>query len=131
MPELRTTSCCGMGEIRDLSEADSPKVALQQLAYPILSRHNVFIVFTAVVKRARADHSSGGSRNDDYGTAFADYITKEKLGKVYQSGRRVNGKTGNTICVWTWETNRKAIAVWARENHAQKPSPFSGILREW
>ena len=96
--------CCGVHQIMDLGHSKTPEIALRyikgQLRLP-------FVVFSGVTKRIHPDHSS--SRMDNYGQAFASFLKKKKLGRVTSSLSRVNPNSNNTIKVWVWEPDYKAL----------------------
>lgn len=104
MIDLVETSCCAMKEIDNLSHAKTPEAALAGIRHDLHWDRPAFVIFTGVVKRRVADHASG--RKDNYGKAFADYLTKNKFGTVYRGVRPVrNHHTDNHVKVWIWVPN--------------------------
>ena len=85
------------------------------------------VVFTGVVKRNRGDSSSG--REDNYGEAFADLLTAEKLGVVLPSVAGVNPNTGNTIQAWVWTVDRDALIAYAQRIDAEEEEKRADELR--
>jgi hypothetical protein len=118
MITLQKTQCCGVMEIENLCHATTPLDALQRLKEPLREGfvdnrwgqhdcHQVILVtFTAVTKRVCMDHASG--RMDNYGQAFASYLTEHGLGEV-RLVKEVKNWTLNTVGLWIWEPDYKAL----------------------
>lgn len=108
MINLVETSCCAMQEINNLSHAKTPEDALAGIRNDLHRDRPAFVIFTGVVKRRVADHAS--NRKDNYGKAFADYLTKNKFGTVYRGVRPVrNHNTDNHVKVWIWVPNYSTL----------------------
>lgn len=110
MTTLHNTHCCSVEEIDNLSHSKTPQDALKaikpQLEYT-LDIPNM-ITFTGVIKRKVEDHAS--NRRDNYGAAFAHYIKENELGTVDCGIKAVvNHRTGNTVKLWVWYPNRRAL----------------------
>jgi hypothetical protein len=43
----------------------------------------------------------------DYGTQFAEYIRKNKLGRVSKSRKKLNPNSDNFVTMFVWEINRE------------------------
>lgn len=104
MAEMNTLSgCCGVNELDGVGW-DTPADALFGLLKcgEISSRNVVFTDITRNRKRAFTG-----------GWAFAAFLRKNHLGTVLgpsDSGRNPN--TGNSVCVWVWTPNRRALDRW-------------------
>lgn len=122
---LVRTKNCGIAEIDYLSMSASPLAALQTLA-PAL-RYGItwpyvnglqkgcyfpFITFTGVVT------PRDPIRHENYGQAFADYLTEHNLGAVVTLPGRLNW-TGNMIQIWVWRPDYDVI--WALLAQSKEP----------
>lgn len=108
MTRLLSTRCCALGEIDYLSHSNTPEEAFCAIRSNLIFGKPAMVIFTGVVERRVADHASG--RKDNYGKAFADYLTKNRLGTVYRGIRPVrNYHTGNKVKVWVWIPNHSAV----------------------
>ena len=95
-----------MAEIVNLSHSATPKEAIRSIGRRLSISWGAAL-FTGVTVRRTPDHASG--RKDNYGKAFAAYITKHRLGKVMRGAHFVNGPGGNTVGAWVWQVNKKAL----------------------
>lgn len=50
------------------------------------------------------------------GSQLAAYITKEKLGTIWQSPEQHNPNTDNTIVLWVWTVNKGAWDKWMEKS---------------
>jgi hypothetical protein len=124
---LRTTGCCGMLEMEDISRKGTPAEVIDGMLEAIQENTNdfstkrPFITFTTVVDRYTGDHASW--RRDDYGQALADYIEAEGLGEVFRDCPVRNNYTGNAIKIWIWMPDYRALE--ARFDAMPKPEPVA------
>lgn len=117
--ELKKTSCCGVGEINNLSHSADPKAAVLVVGSDIVNNQMALVTFTGVTKRVREDHAMSG-RKDNYGDQLAQFVENSGLGDVVFSGDILNPRTGNTIGLWVWRVKRDVLARWLQAN---KPAP--------
>lgn len=105
MIEIKSTGCCAMKEIDNLSHATTAEEAMVVVGpYLLAERREIpFMLFSGVTNRYQSDHAS--SRLDNYGQAFEHYIRDHKLGTTTKSGEQRNPRTGNGVTVWIWEPN--------------------------
>lgn len=111
MFEVSATKCCGMKELNNLGECETPQEALEALVRWIYENERGvvrfgLVMFSGVTQRRTKDHSS--AREDNYGQAFAD-IVEGKLGSVVASHQATNPKTSNGITAWIWKVDQPAL----------------------
>jgi hypothetical protein len=105
---LRTTSCCGLLELADISEKSSPDQVVDGLLAELYRntsawlKQKPFILFTGVVERAMSDHVGADT---GYGEALASYIEANDLGTVFAQIPTGVNWTHNTIQIWIWYPN--------------------------
>jgi hypothetical protein len=95
--------CCGVREIDGLAFYDGKpeeamKVVAKNTVYDHTWRHALFT------------QAGKGKR---YGTNFATYITKHKLGTVVATPTKVNPNSGNPLKAFIWTINWPAFKKWA------------------
>ncbi|MCA1841296.1 MAG: hypothetical protein LC723_13400 [Actinobacteria bacterium] len=112
--QILATGCCGMKEIDNLSLVATAQGALREVAPRLYALKPAFVLFSGVTKRFTSDHAS--SRVDNYGQAFADFITKNNLGPVLATAETKNPNSHNHITVWIWQMDRSALHTWMRQN---------------
>lgn len=117
MCTVRTTGCCAVLELTDISRAKTPLEMLRQLVPQIaiktldFSGEKPFIYYTGVVNRARYIPAHE-DRVDDYGQALTDYIKEQKLGSVIETLEPRQNSTGNMVKIWLWHPDYTAIKSW-------------------
>jgi hypothetical protein len=52
------------------------------------------------------------------GTAYAEYITENKLGSIIESKIITNPNSCNKIRTWIWHVNKRGLGKWYKENNA-------------
>jgi len=126
MFQLRTTGCCGVLEMEDISTQAGPKEVLDGLAGQLRAncsdweREKPFVLFTSVVQRVTGDHvDTFGNRHDDYGLALADYLEQNDLGTVNRTIEPKPNYTRNPIKIWIWTPNYEKM----KELYPAPPQP--------
>lgn len=51
-----------------------------------------------------------------YGRRLANYLRRQKLGKVITTPTRINTNSGHRIQAWTWVVDRRALTKWMIKN---------------
>lgn len=127
---FKDTQCCGITEITNLSShgTDSRGAMVsfcqQQIGEPpryhgsqvyYLGTLYSFYFFTAAVGPAYAK----------YGHAFAEFIEKNKLGKVWESPAIVNKAfhPDHANQVWIFMPDVDAVQAWWKDNAPKPPAP--------
>lgn len=117
--QLRTTGCCGVLEIEDISlkktAAEVIEGILEQLCYNTASwrRGKPFIYFTGVVNHQVGNHATyaGGRRDNNYAEELAQYIEQNKLGTVIRTIEPRANYTGNLLKPYIWtDINYQALS---------------------
>ena len=132
------THCCGIKEIDNLGTCDNPELAMSDVCRVMPKRSGTqtlaprysLLTFSGVVTRRASDHSS--NRPDNYGQAFADYITANNLGEVTAGPVTTNRRSGNDICMWIWRFDLDRLQQWWNA-HAPAPAAgtYAGIERNY
>lgn len=113
MCTVRTTGCCGVLELVDISRAQTAEDVIRACLPEIMRltcegvKKKPFIYYTGVVDRVIADHAS--VRVDNYGQALTDYIREHKLGEVIDNIPPDRNYSGNTIKIWIWRPDYQAL----------------------
>jgi hypothetical protein len=93
-------ACCGIVEIAGLSEYDTPEDAFKDFARQLtrcrLFRYAIF---------------SEASRKG-YGSKFATFIKRNKLGSVVCTDWNINPNSEHTLKGWLWTVDRDAVRDW-------------------
>jgi hypothetical protein len=116
------TSCCGVVEFDRLSAHTRPEDALKAVRVNALfgpMKQAAFALFTGVVRIKGAHgymHTIPGGNQGNYGRAFADFITENKLGTVTAMPVTENPASGNDLGVWMWQINHPNLEAWFRAN---------------
>lgn len=58
---------------------------------------------------------SGQQPGQQLGKALAKYISDQKLGTITASGEAINPNSENTIQVWIWQVDWKAMKAWCKK----------------
>lgn len=120
--EVRSTGCCAVKELVDISTEPTPEAVLREAihSHDLPNRkyytkgQSPFIFFTSVVERHAKDHTP--SMSDTYGQDLADYIKQERLGEVITTLPPQLNYTGNIVKVWLWMPNYGALWAWDDEH---------------
>lgn len=124
---------CAVAAIGDLSYCDGPEDALRRICKNALGKRRPayfagicdeynkltsFYVFSAGPEDSRY-----GNDWQNYGTSFAAYIKRHKLGKISTPGRFQNARyhAGHTCQAWIWAPDQKAVVAWWEKDQADKP----------
>lgn len=139
-------SCCGIIEIADIHEEDTPKDTLRWFLNDTVQKE----VYVPNPEWEAAMRMPGGYRiardqgldpghyqplpepifqgirgaygifsgvkDEKYAQRFAAYIKRHKLGKVIKAPERVNPNSENKLCVYMWVFDQRAIAKWVKVN---------------
>ena len=96
--------CCGIREVHNLGAdryEDNPKKALIDILQIRFEEYenSAFILFSEV--RTKKSYK--------YGQQLKKLIEKLNLGKVLSTNSKINPNSKNTIRVYLWEVNQKAV----------------------
>ena len=99
--------CCGIKELNGVSAFDIPKEAIEDILHPHgcldeLDGRN-FVLYSTIVKEKRS------GKENNFGDRLATYIRRKGYGSVTSMGPQVNPGTGNTLKVYMWNPNYKAL----------------------
>lgn len=117
---VRTTQCCGVMELADISSLGTPAEIVRQTAIDmapatgLYARNPAFLMFSGVVGAREKMYSPifHADRSDDYGAALAEYIKTENLGTVTETPLAKN-HSGNMLRVWLWAPRWEALeSIW-------------------
>ena|SRR3990167_4522410 len=126
MCTIRTTGCCAVLELVDISTENLPEDMLRRVLPTILeltkngTKPKPFIYYTGVLTRVKPDHTYT-TRTDDYGQDLTEYIQEQNLGSVIDTLPPSPNWTGNEVKMWIWQPNYPAMLRWNTE-HAPKPT---------
>lgn len=134
---MRGLMCCGVKEIAYLCHDKDPKDSLYKLLVgwvpgtPVnniadsLKFHEKTTepkkVYQFIFTQARGTTLY---KRRHYGDQFAEFILKNKLGKLVKSAKSLhnpNYSRGHQIDVWIWSPNPKALWKWWQENKIDVP----------
>lgn len=127
---LRDLSCCGMREITGLEFEGMGKEAMEafvKAAFPRERTYNYGKHKYEYIARLTFSHVVFSEARDgagSYGERFAAYITRNGLGDVIASQRRVNPNSGNQLKCWIWTLNKAALKTWAEKNKVHPEATF-------
>jgi hypothetical protein len=137
---ISQTSCCAVDDIDGLHEMKGkPEKTITGICdnYRNYDRESAkdpsfifpaFLVFTQVCPTKKPNRSSNDGNLTVYGTygdELSQYISKQKLGKVIESHRKLNPNSGNTVKVFLWQLSRGALNKWAKA-HGVEEEPVLG-----
>jgi hypothetical protein len=144
MNYLLHTSCCGLRELAGLQSTASAEDAVKNVArsmqphderppasgYPPLQPRNRFryIVFSGIPKNDYQRHVGDGRYEpypqgqaygigNDYVEKLRDYIRKEGLGTVSETGYDLNPNSGHQLKVCVWTIDHDALDKWAKDRN--------------
>jgi len=107
--ELKTTSCCGVLELAEVSLSPTPEICIATIL-PTLKdntlhwqREKPFIMFTS------SEGGHMGQASGSYAKNLADYIEQNNLGTVEREILSGENWTKNTIRLWFWRPNYEQI----------------------
>ncbi len=123
---IETTKCCAIMEIHNLALHASAEEAMVEFCklniasiplfgsarhVPMIGSIYAWYFFTA------ACNAEGGPTHRSYkayGREFADFIEKNKLGKVWSSGVKPNTvfHPDHYNQVWVWDVDHEALKTW-------------------
>jgi hypothetical protein len=95
---------CGVRVCVEMS--GTPQCKMCQVAYRLSDKSSFFpahFLFSDIVDK-------------EGGTAFANYIRRNKLGKVVQSPIAINPNSNHKIRVWIFTPDKKAIRKWYKKH---------------
>lgn len=126
MSSARLTSCCGLGEIANLSYPYDQTFE-QQLKGALRNKK-------VIVRRSYYDYHNGASRSytyslfkgalfftsntnerDNYAEQFAEGLRKNKLGKVTKLPAFKNPNTTNPITVYMWVIDKDRLIAFIKK----------------
>lgn len=125
---------CAVAAIADLSYSAGPEAAVREFCRKTLGkrRPNYFTNAVGFYSKLTAFYifsagpEAGVYGNDwqRYGTEFAAFIKKHKLGKVATPGKFHNVRYhGNHNCqAWVWHPDQKALERWWEADQAKRPA---------
>ena len=104
-------SCCGLIEIENVSGLEDGYNPNTDIKAELLRgyfdnplcdspRNRAFAIFTGVV-----DENGRCS----YGGKLATFLKKNRLGRVWTLGTRMNPNSGNMLRMWVWAIDHKAM----------------------
>lgn len=104
---LRSTQCCGLREIEQLS-GRTPKKSMKLVCNDLINGFDgrtsgAFILFTGI-KRSK------------YGEKFQEFIEQNELGEVIVTKEKKNPNSGNNLKVWVWAIEPKKLKKWYLKN---------------
>lgn len=105
--KVKATSCCGLVELENISDASNPAEVLEFI------RGNggdyTFILYTGVTSYeedlSKEELKEMGWAGKNYGQQLMDFIHKHKLGRVIRTNAALNEGSGNMIRTWVMEPN--------------------------
>lgn len=110
---LRGMSCCG---VKEITEVDAPpKAIINGIVDDIFGENGMdcaFLIFTDALREGN-------------GRKFKNYILKNELGTVIESGRKENPNSGNNIRVWIWTPDMKKLKEIYKENDKKREKRFN------
>lgn len=136
-PILHKTHCCGIFEIDYLSKAPTPLDVFKTIVYdlfkgaagigtPATDNYAARIVIFSGTVGDMYFTSHDGGRKDNYGQAFADFLTANDLGSVVVTPV-VNNWTKNNIQMWAWTPNHKKLWKFLETNNITYLTPFARV----
>ncbi len=105
---------CGVVEVHHLPDAPPSEIAFSianHLYHKANGRPAAFLLFSDVVDKKEAR-----------GKDLADYLRNLNVGKLIESVKAVNPKTGNTIRVWLLEVCHESFRKWYSEEYVNRIS---------
>jgi len=113
---ITSLACCGIKEFGGLSNYTSAKAAMTDFCKGWSpTRDPSYGNYSPNFNCAFAIFSEAGS-GATYGTKFAAYITKNKLGEVTEVPGKRNPNSGNNVRPFVWALDAKALQTWAQKN---------------
>jgi len=126
-------TCCGVKEISELSTFETPMEVFKAFAGLTYLRRGPVYVETdneyKLVKdapqpfeRFRYVIFSQAVKRATYGTAFAKFIEKYKLGTLQSTEFNINPNSGNYLKIWTWTVDHDACVQLLKAEGIAVPS---------
>lgn len=108
MAGLNSTSCCGMGDITNLTSNADQLANLKELAPRIINARRPFCTFSCPIRSS-------------HGLDFKAIVLEHKLGKVIESSVKMNPNSNNDLQIFLWEVDLDKLTKWWDKN---KPFKF-------
>lgn len=114
MLAIEDTSCCGVKELSDINEHETPSELLETFCKDWFDTdkddpgQGCLVTFTDIV-----------SDKGTMGPELARFITRKRLGIIKKSATRTNPNSGNSIALWVWAVNKSALKKFWREHNPE------------
>lgn len=112
MSELQSLSCCGISELANIRDDDSPEETIMNIS----AGEQAFVVFSDV----RENHP-----NYSKGRALAALIKINKLGALVELPPATNPNSDNNVKAWMWRVNRRGLRAYQSKLRKAEPDRFS------
>lgn len=104
--------CCGIYELGNIYEDESPEDSLMSFQWDELTSHVIFSVTSSQTKKHKKGHE------------LARYIKENNLGDVLVSKAKENpGHTG-TLKAWLWTPNKNALKILQARLRKENPDRY-------
>ena len=109
---------CG---IRELTGLYRPAKALVEQIVSARGAPRMFEDFIQVIFSDNIDPGTTATKRVSGGIRLANFIEKNKLGKIMVTRPRINPNSGHNIQTWIWSVNWKNMKEYASDNPATVP----------